>query len=137
MLIYRVENSKRQGPYSSATNVLAEHSIRNNSEPRHPSPRNDPELCSNLIKAFGRYGSTEFPTTYRFGFSSLEQARKWLCRKSWCKSLRKNGFTLAVFEVPDDYCIIGDKQVMYQSRRVKRSTRKTQCIMESLWTKKK
>lgn len=49
----------------------------------------------------------------------------------------KNGFTLAVFEVPNEHCIIGDKQVMYQARRVKRSTRKVQCIMERLWTKKK
>ena len=135
MLVYRIENSKRQGPYHSSQNALAENSLRNISEPRHPEPRNDLKLSKHLKEAFGEYGTIDFPESYRFGFSSLEQARKWLCRKSWCKSLRKNGFTLAAFEVPDEFCIQGDKQVMYQARRVKRSTRKTQCIMESLWTK--
>ena len=135
MLVYRVENSKRQGPYYSSQNALAENSLRKTSEPRHPEPRNDPKLSKHLKEAFGECGTIYFPESYRFGFSSLEQARKWLCRKSWCKSLRKNGFTLVVFEVPDEFCIQGDKQAMYQARRVKRSTRKVQCIMESLWTK--
>lgn len=131
MLIYRVENSKRQGPYYGSQNALA----GNPFDPRHPEPGEDFKLSKYLKEAFGEDGTIYFPESYRFGFSSIEQARKWLCRKPWCKSLRKNGFTLAVFEVPDEHCIVGDKQVMYQARRVKRSSRKTQCIMESLWKK--
>lgn len=137
MLIYRVENSKRQGPYHSSQNVLAEHSIRNKSEPRHPSPKHDQGLCSNLVELFGEGGAEDFPMKYRFGFSSIEQAKKWICKKSWAKSLRKNGFSISVFEVPDEFCIKGTHQVMYESKRVKTSTKRKQCILEVLWTKKK
>lgn len=134
MLIYRIENAKRQGPYNNKGSILQEHSSRVPNDRRHPPPEYDHKLGNKLREIFK---NEMFPEKYRFGFSSVEQAQQWVYKRSWCVALRKAGFKLSCFEVPDEFCIQGDKQVMYEIKRVKTSTRSKQCIMESLWTKRK
>ena len=128
MLVYRIENSKRQGPYVNIDNTLCEHSFRVGDK-RQPAPEND-KLLSAVLPV--EDGEIIVPSKYKFGFYSVDQARKWIYKKSWCNSLRKNGFKLVQFEVPDEYCIQGSKQVMYESKRVKTSTKSKACIMQ-LW----
>ena len=128
MLVYRIENAKRQGPYVNIDNTLCKHPIKVRDK-RQPTPEND-KLLSAVLPV--EDGETVVPSKYKFGFCSVEQARKWIYKKSWCNSLRKNGFKLVQFEVPDDYCIQGSKQVMYESKRVKTSTESKACIMQ-LW----
>lgn len=129
MLVYRIENKKRQGPYVKSNNTLCEHSHKV-FDSKQPPPRNDIKLKGALLK---KEGTEDIPIKYRFGFCSVEQARKWVYKRSWCLSLRKGGFKLVAFEVPDEFCLVGDSQLMYDCKRVKTSTKVEHCIMKNLW----
>lgn len=134
MLIYRVENAKRKGPYTSGDDILSKHY---KGDSRQPPPERDAELMRSIRSVDYNNNDFLFPTKYKFGFSSLQQARKWLYKKCWSKELRSNDYHLFSFEVPDEHVLVGCSQVLYDSKRVKTSTRKSSCVVESLWSNKK
>lgn len=128
MLIYRVENSNGIGPYTNEDNLMQKHTYSGN--PKQPEPGEDFTL---RLAMTAKFKDLELPEKYKFGFCSLEQARKWIYKKSWCNSLRNNGYRLVAFEVPDKYVLSGRSQVVYDSNQVKKSTRKSSCVVKSIW----
>jgi hypothetical protein len=96
MMVYRVENSERLGPYCGSRSTDLTHHFN---ERTHPGPWGDnlgPVLCS----------------YHRFGFSSLEMMRLWFSDEDR-RGLRSDGYHLAAYEVRPMDVRHGSKQIIF------------------------
>ena len=85
MLVYRVENTLGQGPYSYDAHFSKNYvMMRRHSDSRHPGPYHYKSLLSGISKS-------EY-----CGFNSIDNARKWFA--GFIRSLDAEGFHLSVYE---------------------------------------
>lgn len=112
MTVYRVENSLGAGMYRGC-NVPSLDDAYN--ECRHPMPSKDSKLMRSLDDAnlVGRYDEVDW-SPWRFGFSSLEQMRRWLYNDVMRSDLKKAGFFVAVYESDEEHH--GDTQAIFKRR---------------------
>ena len=104
MLVYRVEIvTKNIGPYSMFDWQSHDH----NNSGRTPAPCKDPGLR--------RWDDQEWAPKkkYIFGFSSMEQFRKWFTEDE-LKALSKLEMTLSVYEIDSRHAVCGYYQVVFK-----------------------
>lgn len=68
---------------------------------KHPCPHNDSKLVDENKELFYSIGDNEWrfdASEFIFGFSSVDQLRRWLYNDSWLESLDKEGFVLSIYE---------------------------------------
>lgn len=68
---------------------------------KHPCPHNDSKLIDENIDLFYSLGDNEWrfgDDDFIFGFSSIDQLRRWLYNDSWLESLDSEGFVLSIYE---------------------------------------
>lgn len=111
MLVYRVEHKRhRHGPYRCenlktkkckdlAWALLGDH----DSDFEHPCPQEEGILMRERDYC---------------GFISIEQAVEWF--DGWLDRLHFAGYCLAVFEVPEDYVKLGERQAVFPRESYKR-----------------
>lgn len=103
----------------------------------HPLPEDDgkfvsditrfifvPEILDRLEEYYGpNYKLTNMAFTTRifeaktmnllFGFVNRDQYLRWMYDPQWKEALDNAGCVLKIFDVPDEFCIVGDSQVVF------------------------
>jgi hypothetical protein len=102
MMVYRVENRNREGPYSGRLTTDLSHHYN---AVTHPGPWDD-----GLGRSLYSY--------HRFGFSSLEMMRVWFNADDR-RGLRTDGYHLAAYEVPPSHVKHGSKQIIFDHYEAK------------------
>lgn len=77
----------------------ADESDKNSSQ--HPVPHQDSKLVDENKDLFvcPSYGEYRFYSRkFIFGFSSIEQLRRWIYNDAWLKSLDEKGYVLSIYE---------------------------------------
>lgn len=111
MTVYRVENSLGAGMYRGKVevNALKEY----DDDMRHPMPWYDSKLMRSLDSAGHVSGyDAVIWSPWRFGFSSLEQMRRWLYNDRMRYELQDAGFFVAVYESDEEHH--GDTQAVFK-----------------------
>ena len=108
MLIYRIENSADEGPYSAITSdwfctLLA----TDQDGQKHKPPRHD-------ISLWFAFQKQQKPMEeFHFGFKDIQQFQTWVYEKCWIDDLIEKGFRLVELEIHHAHVLIGDSQVMF------------------------
>lgn len=102
--IYRVECEDGMGMYSSHNSPALPIGDGNS---QHPTPYGD-QLLSPIWSKM-TYAEHEH---YFFGFSSMEQLRRWVSNIHWCKQAHDYGLRICIYQT-DDYHI-GDTQMIFR-----------------------
>lgn len=77
----------------------------------HPGPDDDPGIQMSMSQ---RDLSFRYDMSgWRFGFNSINQLRKWFYIKEVWAILEKHGFVLAVYHVPEEALIVGERQMVF------------------------
>ncbi len=98
MRVYRVENNEGNGPYDPDTK-LGYRICRSHGHLRELRP---------TLPESGLF----LPGKHQFcGCESLKQLKSWF--KGWWKQLRKAGFSISVYEVPEEFVDIGSEQLLF------------------------
>lgn len=115
--VYRVEDKDGKGMYCGRVSLWGMH------DPvRHPTPMDDSRLMRSFQRDTGGIGDarTEFDKflfdefgRVRFGFSSLDQLRRWIYDDEWKDTLYVYGFKLNVYEC--DRVWVGDTQAVFDT----------------------
>lgn len=100
MKVYRVQNKEGRGPYS-----IRGWEDSNHNDEQHPTPLHDFPLWP-----YRHRQDIEAPPNIKFGFSSLEQLRKWFSDRELTK-LKKYGFDIV--EIEAEVLYQSDKQVAF------------------------
>ena len=108
MLIYRVETKEGYGPYWQPPEGCCGQ-IDQTNNPKRPGP-----LSETWHGDKDKWLLSGPPARGKFAFANPEQFRSWFPRKE-VEYLAKFGFELVRYEVPDDYVLVGEHQVMYNS----------------------
>ena len=111
--IYRIETPEGEGMYHSGASEVTS----NLHHPyRHPEPDEDDLLAPVLISKSG--GSEHIAwyalRNYYFGFSSVEQLRRWIYQDEWLRGLHNDGLVITVIESDD--VLLGHTQAMFDGR---------------------
>lgn len=97
MLVYRVENADRDGPYQgSRTTDLSRHY----NVDTHPGPWHD--------------GIPNVSYFHRFAFASLEKFLSWFDAEERA-GLARDGYHLSIYDVAPCYVVHGRKQVVFEA----------------------
>lgn len=70
----------------------------------HPMPCQDELFMTNMMK---KRCSASF---FLYGFTSIDQLRRWFYRDEWLHALHKKGFTLNVYAVAEEHFCQGHTQ---------------------------
>lgn len=109
--IYRVENANGRGMYRAGGSYSAlEFEF---DEYIHPMPSSDDALMRS-IQERGEYnecGSLDYSMDDYFGFSSLDQLKRWIYRDDWRSKLDAAGFHVSVYSAVG--ACIGDTQAVF------------------------
>lgn len=77
---------------------------------RHPAPWQDSLLVQNIEK-YNEYNKRM--SEFFYGFVSTEQLLCWVYKNEWLIDMSKNGIVLSIYEVPDEYVLVGNTQAMF------------------------
>lgn len=106
--IYRLETKDGRGPYfqGKLSRRLSEHCCDDSF--RQPLPEADQKLAQ-------RWKSIEFmqKSNYLFGFANFDQLTTWLGRRGVAIDLDLDEFSVMVYEVPEEKCILGNTQAVF------------------------
>lgn len=118
MLVLRVEDrcgggmyrpNSNDGAYEQSAWVRA---IGHIQEREHPAPHEDSGLTQYALRWLGLNQAAA-----RFGFSSLEQLRRWLYNDDWIRRLSAEGCALVTYDVDAGAeCFVGHTQVIFNIR---------------------
>lgn len=99
MLVYRVENADREGPYAGPKTISLD---RHFNIETHPGPWYDniPNVCYE----------------HRFGFSSMEKFVGWF-NEAEREGLARDGYRLSIYDVAPEHVIQGRKQVVFEAEK--------------------
>jgi len=97
--IFRIENLEKRGIYrgpdwDGVYDTVAGSKI-------HPSPHNDSKLLDENKDLFYSFDVDEWrflADEFVFGFSSIDQLRRWLYNDAWLRSLDEKGYMLSIYE---------------------------------------
>lgn len=110
MLVYRIENWAKKGPYRNKSEIGAKLGNSHVGLERAPAPGADG------ISGFWLFGMEEETRYYIFGFESLDSLKSWFLEDERME-LRSNGFVCTVSEVDEVHVKIGSKQLCYDQRK--------------------
>lgn len=119
--IYRIEDADGKGVYASGKNWIGKSESNRGFPDRHPVPSRDLKLKMENPDLFCRDGYYFIGLEFIFGFSSVEQLKKWFLDESWLLSLHINGFVLAIYS---GEVRIGDTQAVIK--------KETACLVEKI-----
>lgn len=111
--IYRIETPEGAGMYCSRVS-----NITNEMQDmfKHPMPDED-DLLVFALKDKSENGSYILWSKlehYYFGFSSVEQLRRWIYQDEWLRILHDDGLVITVIESND--VLLGHTQAMFSGR---------------------
>ena len=96
MLVYRIENAQRLGPYQHSVSwVYTDHMDLD-----HPQPCDDDIDCSAMTYS------------HVCGFDSLDKLKTWFTHEE-LTGLSTLGYSLSTYEVDSGHCLIGKRQVVF------------------------
>jgi hypothetical protein len=110
MLIYRVEHEDNpyKGMYCSDTSDEF-FELKGS----HPAPEDDSKFVRSFESLTGKswhtYGEIRH---YRFGFSSVDQFKRWVFNDVWRKALDDEGYVIVVYDARD--YAVGDTQAVFR-----------------------
>lgn len=108
MRIYRMESDSGVGMYRAAYCGPVYSLDQQAGYERHPAPTQD----AGMSAQWGDLRPSQ-REKYFFGFSSLAQWRRWLYTDEVLDYLYGAGVRLAVYDVPDESCIVGFTQAVF------------------------
>jgi hypothetical protein len=116
MLIYRVENKRKEGIYSASNRDNFDNVRWDGFENgvRHPCPRED-----RLIRNPWYEMSSGQRKRFRFGFSSRKQLKTWFFTKKVRKAIHDDGFHISVYEIETKNVIKGESQAIFRKCKAK------------------
>lgn len=96
--IFRIETAEGKGMYRGPDWDGVNESSWDSS--KHPMPHQDSKLVDENGDLFYRFGGEYrfFASNFIFGFSSIDQLRRWLYNDSWLNALDDEGFMLSIYE---------------------------------------
>ena len=106
-IIYRLQNSKGQGPYWHEFRDTWEDPKNNHNN--LPTPYEE----KNIVDQF-KAG------VHVCGFKSLKQLGKWFTKKEF-REMKKIGLNLVAIEVPENQIIKGKKQIVFPKKFMKQA----------------
>lgn len=112
--VYRVVGESGRGMYAGNLYYQSCYcKARDNLHPlaatthRQPGPYHDAALRD-------KWQALDDTEDYFFGFATLYQLKRWICKQAWRQAMHDNGGTIEVFEVPQEYTIRGDCQIVFK-----------------------
>lgn len=105
--IFRFEDECGTGMYYTNTNA---NDVFEWDTVNHPVPNEDSLLMSNLSE---KTGSCSIKKIHKFGFSSMEQLRRWLYQDQWLIGLNRIGIKLAIYLCDEDSVVVGHTQSIF------------------------
>lgn len=116
MIVYRYEDEHGDGLYScgEAIDILID-TVPGDHATRHPTPRNDQMLVECIYHRTGAGVESFLSECMIFGFSSVEQMRKWIPKRTSDEIEKLTDIRLKVFEVPNEHVYCGGHQCVFES----------------------
>lgn len=118
--VYRVVNENGSGMYAGDLYYAACYSkAHDNLHPlaatthRQPNPYHDAALS-------GKWRDLDDCDEYFFGFATLYQLKRWICKQAWRQAMHDMGGKVEVFEVPQEYTIRGNCQIVFKMEESKK-----------------
>ncbi len=108
-IIYRLENDKGDGIYRSENSFIEKNALLEYS--RRKLPTRDLNLSMIFTKNYEDKDLEEYKKNYYFGFSNLEDIKKWFLDD--IKLFKNNEIYLAKYEIPENYIINSSLQVAF------------------------
>lgn len=109
-LCFRVEHKDHKaGVYNSSCRAPGTQSSFE--DPRHPSPMEDQSIRPFWINLM----QTDYADKYYFGFSSMDQLRRWIFSEEYMNHLKHKHMVIGIYQT-DDYHI-GDTQMVFRKER--------------------
>jgi hypothetical protein len=104
-IVYRVENSNHYGPYTAGGFDEDSPLYAHNYSEDHPTPLREGEPWFLIPDTLNTY-------RHICGFNSLVQMERWFSTtdREW---LATKGFHLCSYEVPDEHCLVGVRQITF------------------------
>ena len=96
--IFRIESVEKRGMYCGHMWDGIRGVIKLSE--RHPDPHKDSKLLNENRDLFCFSINGPYFKAYKFvfGFSSIDQLRRWIYQDSWLKSLEESGYMLNIYE---------------------------------------
>ncbi len=111
---YRLEDERGRGVYSS--NCRHPSAQDPTVMVNHPAPLGDP-LLKDIWKELGGDGWDGESRNYYFGFSSMEQLRRWFYDPEYLETIQSQGIRIAIYQTDDFH--IGDTQMIFRKSTAK------------------
>lgn len=111
MIVFRIENKRKQGCYTAKKCVVD----CSGGQKNKPTVYCDYELLSKL-ELYHTKVDWSVIQKYKFGFYNISQIRKWF-KKSELKILMENDFVISMYDILDENCITSKHQVMFKKKR--------------------
>ena len=109
-IVYRVETVDGIGMYGCGVNCV---NFEMDDDRRHPLPKDDAELS-----VFWERLSSDDRDGIRFGFSSIDQLKSWIYKKSWRKEIAKSGLIVSVYRAR--FVRVGATQAVFKLKTAKK-----------------
>lgn len=104
LTFFRIEDVNGVGMYYSGASDVARFHM-NDTKRRHPMPYHDEGLSDFWYEGFNS-------GDYKFAFSSVDQLKRWVHRKSWRDAMHNDALVVAVFTAEG---IHGVTQAVYRA----------------------
>lgn len=112
MIVYRIEDANKEGPYRGENGVISDYY-----DPlRHPLPWHDTFLMESFEKVLGyslnvEEAYDEFPEELFCGFKDFDQFSNWFYNHDILDKLEWHGFKISIYE--SEEVILGSSQVLF------------------------
>lgn len=114
--LYRIESQDNLGIYNAGGFYLLSEKSNNK--------RKDPAYDDNLNHIFDSindYSASGYKTKWNFAFENIEDLKEWISDKETYINLRDDNrhFHIKEIYVPENMIIVGNKQVIFQSEKIR------------------
>ena len=106
MVIFRIENEQKLGPYYATYDSKWQ-------TKDHGESKKTPGPSADKIQNTNKPLNSILKNSHLFGFKSLEQLKKWFSKKE-LKNLHNKGFLLAEIQCATKYIRLGGKQLVFK-----------------------
>lgn len=111
--LYRVENDKGEGLYSSFFGGDA------GNQEHHTDPADDTAL-SVLFSHKLYYSNSKYSDDWHFAFNDMKDLKEWIHAEGFIPQLYKKNFCVYQVEVPESAVILGEGQCAFQKSKIAR-----------------
>jgi len=114
MLVYRIEDGESRGPFCGRGDFIYDNNHRCHDEHSCQSPPNARGEVGTPLGDMWHRGD-QYAFQHRFGFRSRAQLKRWFRSKAGRRAMMRNGYKVAVYEVPKDAVWQGKWQVVFNA----------------------